>query len=151
MTGNSSTREKVINAICLTGQFPFKMYKLISDDTTSIHAIYKSILTMKAARILSIGKRGGEVTTTARGKKVRERAEKAIRLDFNKKDGNGNPEAQALICSMLGEELFEHYMTVSHQRNFSGGPYSTYRDLRQAENMLTVSYTHLTLPTIYSV
>jgi len=136
MTENCTTKEKVINAICLTGQYPFAMYKLISDESTSAHAVYRAILDMKAARVLSIGMRGGEVVTTARGKKVRERAEKTIRLDFSKKDGEGNPEAWALVCSTLGEETYEHYMAVSHQRNFSGGPYSTYRDLRQAEILM---------------
>lgn len=132
----TTAREKILNAICLTGQFPFDMYSLIADEDTSARAIYRMLLEMRTDRLLNIGLRGGETIKTVNGKKIRERAEKAIRFNFGKKNEEGTPEIQTSIVNTMGNEVLEHYMATTYQHKFHGGANATQRDLRQAEIML---------------
>ncbi len=145
MKTDGKTRAKILNALCLTGQYPLSQYALISDEETSPNAIYRMLLIMREEKQITIQWRGGYRKKkkksgnrkTEPGKKS-SGAEKVAKISMRRRDKDGNSVMEKTIQELIGREPLEHFYAVTDSRKQSSRPSYIMRGLRKAEAMVTL-------------
>lgn len=139
---DSGSRTKIIDALCLTGQYPLDRYDLISDEQTSSYAIYRMLLNMRKEKLLTIRwkggykKKAGKQASKDGAARKGEKAEKVIQISMRVKDEDGNPVMANLVRDTMGEEAMRHLKNTTDKTRQKSTPAFIARELRRAEAMI---------------